>query len=106
MPSVEAAALPILSPNGRHASAEAVTSSVAQGRLRKSPYVPLRNVSCSFREGVLTLCGRVPSYYLKQIAQSLMSDLPAVREIRNELSVGPSRQGRSPDARRPETVKE
>jgi hypothetical protein len=48
----------------------------------------------------------VPSYYLKQIAQSLMSDLPTVREIRNELRVGPARQGRSPDARRPETVKE
>jgi len=65
----------------------------AQARLRHSPYVPLRNVQCSFFDGVLILWGRVPSYYLKQIAQSLMSDLPTGREIRNELRVCPGAKG-------------
>ena len=93
MSSVAAAALLVPSPNCRPGTAEAAMATAALARLRQSPYVPLRNVSCSFFEGVLTLGGRVPSYYLKQIAQSLMSDLPAVREIRNELRVCPSPKG-------------
>ena len=68
-------------------------ATAAQSRLRHSPYVPLRNVQCSFFDGVLILWGRVPSYYLKQIAQSLVLDMPAVSQVRNELRVCPSANG-------------
>jgi osmotically-inducible protein OsmY len=39
--------------------------------LVKSPYGAIRAVSCRVNDGVLTLSGSVPSYYLKQIAQRL-----------------------------------
>ena len=39
----------------------------ARTTLRRSAYSELRNLSCDFSGGVLTLTGRVPSYYLKQL---------------------------------------
>jgi hypothetical protein len=39
----------------------------AENRLRSNSYLALKNVSCEFREGVLTLRGYLPSYYLKQM---------------------------------------
>lgn len=59
----------------------------AERRLRQSPYIELRCISCSVREGVLTLFGSVPSYYLKQMAQNVVGRLPGVREIENCLEV-------------------
>lgn len=59
----------------------------AERRLRQSPYIELRRISCSVREGVLTLFGSVPSYYLKQMAQNVVGRLPGVREIENCLEV-------------------
>jgi len=93
MPSVAAAAILVRSPNCHPGSAEAAMVAAAHARLRHSPYVPLRNVQCSLFDGVLILWGRVPSYYLKQIAQSLVLGMPAVREVRNELRVCPSPKG-------------
>jgi osmotically-inducible protein OsmY len=61
--------------------------SAAEARLRKSAYVELRRVSCEYHEGALTLRGRVSSYYLKQMAQSLVSELEGVLEINNQLDV-------------------
>jgi osmotically-inducible protein OsmY len=57
--------------------------------MRHSGYQELRGVSCDFHEGVLTLRGRVPSYYLKQVAQSLVFDLDGVQELSNRLEVVP-----------------
>jgi osmotically-inducible protein OsmY len=82
----------------------------AERRLRQSRYLELRAVSCEFHEGVLTLRGRVPSYYLKQMAQSLVDRIPGVSELDNQLEVGlpraPSSQSRpsssaGPRRRRP-----
>jgi hypothetical protein len=53
--------------------------------MRHSGYQELRGVSCDFHEGVLT----VPSYYLKQVAQSLVFDLDGVQELSNRLEVVP-----------------
>ena len=58
-----------------------------EGLLRRSPYFELRSVSCECHEGVLTLQGRVPSYYLKQLAQALLSELPGVAQIDNRVEV-------------------
>ena len=45
---------------------------------------------------MLTLAGRVPSYYLKQIAQTVVRSVEGVFQINNQLSVcqGPRGLGR------------
>jgi hypothetical protein len=64
-----------------------VIQSEAQSRLKESGYRELESVSCEFREGVLTLRGRIPSFYLKQVAQTLLRELDIVGEIHNRLEV-------------------
>jgi hypothetical protein len=60
---------------------------LAEDRLRHSNYLELRNVSCVYHEGVLTLRGRVPSYHIKQIAQSLLYEVDGILELNNQLEV-------------------
>ncbi len=69
----------------------------AEARLHRSQYVELRGICCEFHEGVLTLRGQVPSYYLKQMAQSLVDRIPGVLQLDNQLDVGRPRaaDGRS-----------
>ncbi len=43
--------------------------------LQSSSYHHIQQVSCEVNDGVLILRGRVPSYYLKQIAQTAVLDL-------------------------------
>ena len=62
---------------------------MAHSRLRLASYPDLRRVSCRFQDGVLTLYGQVPSYHLKQMAQTLVASLEGVRLVCNELDVGP-----------------
>ena len=47
----------------------------------------LRDVTVDFGSGVLTLRGRVPTFYMKQIAQSLLGDIDGVSGINNRLDV-------------------
>ncbi len=60
---------------------------LAQNRLADSSYAELRLVTCRFHEGVLTLRGRVPSFYLKQVAQTLVRDIPEATRIDNRIEV-------------------
>jgi hypothetical protein len=55
--------------------------------LRGSSHYALRRLRCDFHEGVLSLRGVVPSYYLKQLAQALLGKLAAVEEINNQVVV-------------------
>jgi hypothetical protein len=67
-----------------------ITSSpadIAEQIFRESPYHAIRDLKCNFRDGVLTIAGRVPSYYLKQLAQSTVRDLNGVRHILNLTEV-------------------
>jgi len=59
----------------------------ARSKLRRSCYQQVQCVLCEFHEGVLTLRGRVPSYYLKQIAQTLVLKIDGVDEVNNRLEV-------------------
>jgi osmotically-inducible protein OsmY len=59
----------------------------AEHRLRCNSYLALKNVSCEYREGILTLRGCLPSYYLKQMAQTAVAHLEGVRQIVNEIEV-------------------
>ncbi len=58
-----------------------------QARLRQSPYPSLRRISCRLVGSGLILRGRVPSYYLKQVAQSVAVSVAGVPAVRNELEV-------------------
>ncbi len=58
-----------------------------QDRFQRSPYLPLRHVECRLHEGVLILRGRVPTYYLKQLAQSVGHSLKGIHRVVNELRV-------------------
>jgi len=60
---------------------------LAEALMQGSPYLPLRNVSCECRAGVLILRGCVPSYYLKQVAQEVVSRLDQVRVVVNQIEV-------------------
>jgi osmotically-inducible protein OsmY len=59
----------------------------ARRRLQGSSYLSLRRLSCEYMHGLLTIRGEVPSYYLKQLAQSLVSTLAGVAEVNNQVRV-------------------
>ncbi len=59
----------------------------AQERLRQSPHLSVRSVSCEFDRGVLRLRGRLSSFYHKQLAQEAVARLPGVTEVVNEVAV-------------------
>ncbi len=59
----------------------------AEDRLGASSHLFLRHVECHLEEGTLCLEGKVPSFYLKQTAQSLLQSLDGVERIVNRLEV-------------------
>jgi hypothetical protein len=71
---------------------------IARSKLRRSAYVELTDVSCDFHGGTLTLSGHVPSYHMKQLAESSVAQVPGVLEINNRIEVVGPRV--SPDGRR------
>ena len=72
-----------------HPKEKQVVEAAARARLQRSLYPELRHVSCEFHEGLLTLRGRVPSYYLKQVAQTAVYRIEGVGELNNRLQVAP-----------------
>jgi hypothetical protein len=54
---------------------------------RESPYLAIRELQCSCRDGVLFIAGRVPNYYLKQLAQIALAHLEGVKQVRNLVEV-------------------
>jgi len=60
---------------------------LAEARLRASGYPSLRNVRCDYRGDVLVLNGRLPTYYLKQIAVATVSGLDEVHQVVDEIVV-------------------
>lgn len=59
----------------------------AEAALRQARSGELRSVSCDFHQGVLTLRGRVPSYYLKQLAQEVIRAVAPGEQVQNHLHV-------------------
>ena len=45
------------------------------------------NLDCHFSEGRLTLLGRVPTFHLKQLLQTMLRDIDGVRRIDNQVAV-------------------
>ena len=46
-----------------------------------------KDVSIRFQDGVLTLAGRVSTFYLKQVLQTLVKNLDGVSRINNQVEV-------------------
>ncbi|HVA50596.1 MAG TPA: BON domain-containing protein [Pirellulales bacterium] len=59
----------------------------AEERLRGSTFVAIRRLTCDVHEGMLTVRGRVPNFYTKQVALSLLSSVPGVEEITDRVEV-------------------
>jgi len=72
---------------GRAAQYAQQVGQLAHAALCRSGYGPLADVQCDFEKGVLVLQGRVPSYYLKQMAQTLVTQLGEISHIDNRLEV-------------------
>ena len=68
-----------------HESAEA-----ARDCLQRSPYCPIRSVSCECRQGVLFLRGPLPTFYLKQLAQEAVARVEGISQVVNETVVDAS----------------
>ncbi len=71
-------------------AAETMVAEIARQRLRQSPYPILRRIHCRYHAGVLMLTGEVPTFYMKQIAQTLVRDVEQVEQIENRLIVDSS----------------
>ena len=69
------------------ASPPVETALLAQRRLRESRYFFLRNLSCRFDDGILTLVGCVPSGQLRQVAEAMVARIAGVREVDNLIEV-------------------
>ena len=61
----------------------------AESRLLQSPYSELHHVTCEWVQGVVVLRGRVSRYYLKQVAQTIVSQVVGVDDIDNQLKILP-----------------
>ena len=60
---------------------------LAERQLRSSPYLALRNITCDSQGGVLVLRGFLPSYYLKQMAQAVVTCVDGVEQVVNQIEV-------------------
>ncbi len=56
-------------------------------RLRESSYYYLRTISAAYESGVITLRGRVPTFYLKQTVQSIVEKTEGVERVVNLVDV-------------------
>jgi osmotically-inducible protein OsmY len=56
--------------------------------LRATGYGPLRDLEVTVQARLVILGGRVPSYYLKQVAQTTALAVPGAHQVRNDLAVG------------------
>ena len=62
---------------------------MAQARLSASPFLPLRSLECQGRNGHVTIRGRVPTRYLKELSAMLVNSIDGVRRVTNEVEVTP-----------------
>lgn len=72
------------------APSASVTSELAalQNQIERSPYWSIRQLRCEWDQQRVVLRGTVPSYYIKQLAQSLAGKVIGVGRIHLEIEVG------------------
>ncbi len=58
-------------------------------RIQASPLRAWRgHLQVTFHDGALVLSGHLPSFYLKQVLQTIMRGLPGVERVENQVRVG------------------
>lgn len=55
--------------------------------LHASAYRPIQTIECHVHEDLVILSGRVPSFYIKQVAQTVVMKIAGVKSIENRLRV-------------------
>lgn len=68
-------------------NADRETARAVRARLQTSGYYYLRALECDCQRGKLVLRGCLPTYYLKQVAQTLASRTPGVESVANEIEI-------------------
>ena len=62
----------------------------AQRLLEERLLSATRQIRLEYREGILFLRGRLPSFYQKQLAQETIRNLDGVQQIVNRIEVPPA----------------
>ena len=70
----------------RRHNPQAVQAAVQQA-LHLTGYGELRRVQVGCDGDAVTITGRVPTYYLKQLAQYVALEIPGIQNFRNDLQV-------------------
>ena len=71
----------------RESDRSADLSREIERRLLASSHRSLRSVHCHCHEGIATLRGRVTSFYLKQVAQTLVMGVAGIERVFNHIEV-------------------
>lgn len=81
---------------------DAALAGQIRDRYWKSGYLALREITCTCRDGIVRLRGRLPSYYLKQVAQAIPLGMRQVRTVVNRIAVlAPAARRQTHDRDRP-----
>ena len=78
---------PALSLDNRIEEEDQLLRRNAEQLLRRSSYHPLRRLECRVADGIVELCGSVPSFFLKQMAQSTILRIDDLKGVRNSLFI-------------------
>jgi osmotically-inducible protein OsmY len=81
--TLDVPSLPML----QHTTSPVAVCERAESELRRNAYVALKNISCEYRDGVLTLHGCLPTYYMKQLAQEAVARVEGVARVENRIEV-------------------
>ncbi len=60
---------------------------LARDRILHQPHLSVQRIWCEYDGRQLYLRGQVPSFYLKQLAQTAVSGLDGVSQVVNEIEV-------------------
>jgi hypothetical protein len=87
--------LAIHSSNSGEPEAQRPDPQAIERGLHSSRYSALKHVSCNYEGGVLVLRGRLPTYYLKQVAQEVVThEVKEVGRLENRIRVVRTAPGR------------
>jgi osmotically-inducible protein OsmY len=74
------------SPWASETGEDSIRETVIQG-LRRSGYSSLSNIEIEVADGIVAVLGVVPSFFLKQMAQTIILKTGQAKAIRNNLQV-------------------
>ena len=60
---------------------------LAKDRIRRQSHLSVQRIWCDYNGKRLFLRGQVPSFYLKQLAQTAVSGMDGVSQVVNEIEV-------------------